>query len=141
MTRIPKEYLTRYPVSSFGPELMDILIRGARERIEIAFPDGRTMAHFQARIHALRASMRRENHSQYALATRARTSRSWKRGEPNTDCVLIVQPNDAQFTSILRAAGIKASEHTKDLLDDVNDQPAKPEPIDPIDPYAKFKGE
>lgn len=146
MTTRPKEILTRsrYPVSSFGAELLSSLLRGARERVEIPCPDQRTMQRLQARIHMLRAAMRREHHPQTELVTRARTARTWDRGQPNSNCVLIIQPHDAEFESIFRAAGIKATEHTRDLLNDIESPPTGGDdsPITDVpDPYARFKGD
>lgn len=142
MTR-PKA--SRYPVSSFGPELLEVLIAGAQRRVEIPFPDQRTMKHFQMRIHMLRGAMSRENHAQYSLATRARTSRSWNREKgKDVECVLTIQPNDSQFGDILTRAGITPSQNTRDIL---TETPAPPTPHDPsiepavtpTDPYERFK--
>lgn len=144
MTR-PKT--SRYPVSSFGPELLQVLIEGAQRPVEIPFPDQRTMKHFQMRIHMLRGAMQREAHPQFALATRARTSRSWNREKgKDAECVLTVRPNDSQFTDILDRAGIKTSPHTRDLLTETpaplapRDPTIQPDPESPhLDPYERFK--
>lgn len=140
MTKLPKDRFSRYPVSSFSPNLLELLLRGARERVELPCPDQRTMQHVQARIHNLRTAMRRENHPQYKLVTRARTARTWTRGSPDSNCVLIVQPHDAQFDALFRAAGIETPHHVKDLLDDVSNAPTTSPADTPVDdPYAKFK--
>lgn len=142
MTR-PKA--SRYPVSSFGPELLEVLIAGAQREVKIPFPDQRTMKHFQMRIHMLRGAMSREGHSQYLLATRARTSRTWNREKgKDVDCVLIVQPNDSQFTDILAKAGIKPSQNTHDILTETPPPPTPNDPsieptVTPTDPYERFK--
>jgi len=134
MTR-PKA--SRYPVSSFGPELLAILLKGARERVEIPCPDQRYMKYLQMRLQMLRGAMARESHPQYGLVTRARTTRQWDHTvDKDTDCVLIVQPNDAQFSDALRAAGITVSDATQDLL--APDLLPDVEPVD-SNPYAKFK--
>lgn len=140
MTR-PK--VSRYPVSSFGPELMAILLKGARERVEIPCEDQRTMQYLQMRLQMLRGAMGRERHAQYTLVTRARTTRTWdsKKGK-DANCILVVQPNDAQFASALKAAGITVTVHDRNILDEVVDDamgPAPSEEPETVDPYAKFK--
>jgi hypothetical protein len=149
MTR-PK--VSRYPVSSFGPELMTILLKGARGRVEIPCPDQRTMKYLQMRLQMLRGAMARERHPNYTLVTRARTSRLWNTAEgPDSGCVLVVQPNDAQFTKLIADAGIAAPEDTGgDILADIDGGTAPivmdlPKDLSPLktdeDPYAKFKGD
>jgi hypothetical protein len=57
--------------------------------------------------------------------------------------VLVVQPNDSQFTDILKNAGIEVTQHSKDILEDLDAGPApkKPPlaPIEPDDPYSKWR--
>jgi hypothetical protein len=139
MTR-PK--VSRYPVSSFGPELMAILVKGSRERVEIPCEDQRTMQYLQMRLQMLRGAMGRERHPQYSLVTRARTSRTWDSNVgKDANCVLVVQPNDAQFSAAIKRAGITVTQHERNLLDEVIDSPmtATEDELDPVDPYAKFK--
>ncbi len=143
-----RKYASRYPLASFGPELMEVLLKGARERVEIPFPDHRTMAFFQMRIQMLRGAMARESHPQYPLAARARTSRTWDfaGGDKDKNCILVIQPNDYQFRDILSGIGITPQPHTEDLL---TDPPPPPTPVDPTvepsteplsdNPYERFK--
>lgn len=146
MTR-PKQ--SRSPVSSFGPELMEVLLRGAREEVRIPCPNARFMMNLQMRIQMLRGAMAREKHPQYTLATRARTSRSWdKTRGPDADCVLIVRPNDSQFAAVLKAAGIVPTDAAQDLLEataapeiprDPSTEPTPPSDEPPLSPYDRFK--
>jgi hypothetical protein len=120
---------TKFPIESFGPELMTALLKGGRERLAIPFagPDGagKRKAHmFQRRIHTLRQRMRQENHPDYMLATRARVSLFW--GERAVDeggppewredpdghlgALIVIRPHDSEFSDILSQAGIKAGE-------------------------------
>lgn len=145
-----RKYASRYPLASFGPELMEILLKGARERVEIPCPDHRTMAFLQMRIQMMRGAMARENHPQYSIAARARTARTWdfESKDKNKKCVLVIQPNDYQFRDILAGAGIVPQPHTEDLLIDA---PPPPTPADPTvepspepqtdipSPYDRFK--
>jgi hypothetical protein len=144
-----RKYASRYPLASFGPELMEVLLKGARERVEIPFPDHRTMAFFQMRIQMLRGAMARESHPQYSLAARARTARTWDFAskDKNKNCVLVIQPNDFQFRDILAGIGITPSSHTQDLLsDETRPPPTPPDPTvepstEPLsdNPYERFK--
>lgn len=159
MTR-PKN--SRSPVSSFGPELMEALIRASRDRVEIPFPDMNTMRHFQMRIHMLRGAMQRERHPSYSLVTRVHTSCQWdfskhpkgaKYPRDATDCVLLMYPKDSQFKDILKNVGIVPGEAAQDILESeaLPDTPANPivEPSRPTvtddttpatpDPYQRFK--
>lgn len=146
MTRPQK---SRYPVSSFGPELLAALLKGSVERVEIPCPSMRVMMALQMRIQMLRGAMARENHEQYALVTRARTSRTWdKEKDPKGDrtSVLVIQPNDSQFTDLITKAGVDVTTAHRDLLED---QPAPTDvPTDPsteppstttLNPYDRFK--
>ena len=159
MTR-PKA--SRYPVSSFGPRLMELLLRGAQEEVRIPCPDMRTMKHIQMRIQMLRGAMGREKHPQYGLSTRARTSCTWDTEKhptspkgrfpmEATNCVLIVKPNDAQFDKVLGDAGIEATQAAKDILEEeaipeapknpIIEPTPKPQPAPTpfLSPYDRFK--
>lgn len=152
---------SRYPVASFGPELMAALVKGAETRIEIHLETAREMQWLQQRIHMLRGAMGKEKHPNYTLAQRARTSRQWDEpeGTPRTgkptksarNFRLVIEPNDVQFKSALEAAGVKIdNEAMRDVLDDTTtDIPTDPSvepatepthvPTDGVDPYANFK--
>jgi len=153
---------SRYPVASFGPELLAVLLKGATERVEIPCPDGKTLMALQQRIHMLRGAMGREKHPEYSLAQRARTSRMWDElegtprntGHPTRAAKnfrLIIQPNDVQFKELIEAAGVKVEAHMTDLLDqpaekstpkDPSTSPATEPPTPDLtgkDPYAQFK--
>lgn len=129
---------SRYTVSSFGHELLQTLLKGSQERVEIPCPDQRTMKHIQMRLNMLRGAMFREQHPSYRIVTRARTSRTWDKTDKNKNCILIIQPNDIQFVEIFRAAGI-VSHTPDDLLDGIENPVVKTEPEPEIDPYEKWK--
>lgn len=136
---------SRYRVEAFGPELLGILLKGARERLEIPCPDQRTMKFLQFRLHLLRRTMATEHHPQAGVVARARTLRQWNReAGKDIDCRLIVQPHDMEFAALARKAGVDMS-ISHDLLADIDSGPIGPEepeaPLVPFDPYAKFKGE
>lgn len=141
---------SRYPVSSFGAELLAVLVKGATERVEIPCPNMKVMMALQMRIQMLRGAMGREKHPQYELVCKARTSRNWDRDEDpkgEKTSVLVVQPNDRQFGDILSKAGVVVDDPMKDLLEEESapqETPKDPtvEPatvFNPLDPYSRFK--
>jgi len=142
-----------YPVTSFGPELMALLIKGSQESVLVPCTDAKELQYLQMRIHMLRGAMSRERHPQLEVVQRARTSRQWKT-DPDTrrqyDFTLLVEPNDLRFRASIAAAGVIVDEKK---MDDLLDDDAAPlTPIDPStepnlmdpsdaahDPYAMFK--
>jgi len=135
---------------------MEILIRGSREKLSIPCDSMAQMKFLQMRIHALRGAMNKENHPNYQMVTRARTSCTWdhekhpgKFPKAATGCILVVQPNDSQFSGILERAGIKPGEAAADILDETaapstpSDPTTQPTPIDDAeprrDPYKDFQ--
>jgi hypothetical protein len=117
---------------------MAVLLKGARERIEIPCPDQRTMKFIQMRLQMLRGAMFREQHEQYQLVTKARTSRTWdKDGDKDKNCILVIAPNDSQFADIFRRAGIEVTPHDRDILDGVDS--AGEQPAEILNPYDKWK--
>lgn len=116
---------SKYPVSSFGPELMTLLLKGSRETVVLTFdqPDdaGRKRAKtLQLRIQTLRQRMREEEHEDYPLTTRAKVSVMWGRravefGGPDAwmeddigkrGALLVIRPHDAEFGDELAKAGV-----------------------------------
>src|SRR5687767_15058970 len=116
------------PVSSFGPELMAALIRGAKDTFQITMPY-RLAVQFARRVHSLRASMLAENHPAYAMVKRTKVRIAWgesvglpaiptwknDRGaeypeDKNDPVKVIIEPHDRAFHDALTAAGIKPDE-------------------------------
>lgn len=158
----------RMPVSSFGPELLAALVRGATEEINIPCDTEKQMMHLQLRLQSLRGSMGREKHPQYELVCKARTSRQWDtKEETYTDAPGVVKtrkvkynfrlriaPNDMQFRDILAKAGVKVEPRHSDILESPTTSIPVTPPVEgateetsvdldypplPTDPYAKFK--
>lgn len=119
---------TKYPLESFGPELMAALLKGGREKVILPFlgPDGKRRAHnFQRRIHTMRRRMADAHHPNYMVATRARVSIFW--GESaykidqrqflelkedhngNRGAVIVIQPHDIEFRDVLTKAGVEVT--------------------------------
>ena len=119
---------SRYPVESFGPELMAVLLKGSREKVILRFegPDGegKRRAHsFHRRIHTLRSKMREENHPDHALAARALCSIYWgaravTEGAPTSwapdfsgrmGALIVIRPRDSEFDDVLKQAGVEVA--------------------------------
>lgn len=88
------------PVSSFGPELMTVLRKGADTRSVYALPDPKSAFRFMSRINSLRAAMRREDHPDSD-----RVYRAGIRIDKENKCNVIVEPRDSEFGDILAKAG------------------------------------
>jgi hypothetical protein len=117
---------TKYPIESFGPQLMSALKRGGRERIT-----------------TLRQRMRQLEHPDYMIATRAKVSLFWgskavEQGAPaewrdddegTRGALIVIQPRDSEFESILSKAGFPtppsavplSSAHERPPRDDLDD--------------------
>lgn len=89
------------PVSSFGPELMTVLRKGADSRSVYALPDPKAAFRFMSRINSLRAAMRREGH-----VDSDRVYRAGIRIDKENKCNVIVEPRDSEFGDILKRAGV-----------------------------------
>lgn len=151
----PPSKKRRYPVASFGPEIMAALVKGSTERVVLKFPTNAAATQFQHRVHTLRSMMREENHPNTALVARARCSRVWGAKladlHPNDSemkqyendhrgqrcCHLVIQPNDIQFAAILKEAGVEVA--PPEIIDPPVDTGALNEMIVPSDPYKEFK--
>lgn len=134
---------TRYPISSFGPELMSALIKGGRKKLALKFENvddeqytGRRRAKkFQLRIYTLRGRMREENHPDFPIASRAIVSVIWgskaiAHGAPESwredyngkrGALVVIRPQDSEFGDVLTAAGVTV------------DPPSTPSPV----PFAE----
>lgn len=86
------------------------------------------MKHLQSRIHTLRGAMNRENHPQYELATRTKTSATWdfanhpkgaRFPKDAKDCKLILAPRDSEFGDLLAKAGIIVTNAARDVLEEI----------------------
>lgn len=149
MTRAPR--VSRFPVASFGPELLALLIAGAEKRVEVPIKTFQLLTRFQQRIHMLRSAMGREKHPNYELVQRARTSRMWDTEESTGrkyNFRLIVEPNDSQFAAAISEAGVTVNrtemqgvlEETPQPPRDPSTEPSTSSNPEGLDPYAAFKG-
>ena len=125
---------TKYPIESFGPELMRALVEGGKRRLVIPFAGagggGKRLAHtFQRRIHTLRQRMREEKHKDYEIAMRAKVSlfvgnkaveeggpQEWKEDEQGKrGALIVIAPQDAEFEGVLSAVGIHFDKVTQPI--------------------------
>jgi hypothetical protein len=139
---------TKYPIESFGPEIMAALLRGSRERVDIPLETYRKGAGLQRRIHHLRKLMRDQNHPQANIVSRTRTSLLWGRRAGYEDveekinsngvhyptdrsCPVILRlaPFDSEFTDALTKAGIS--------LPEIGEPPTAPPAQEEVDDYLE----
>jgi hypothetical protein len=152
-------HTSRFPVISFGPELLTLLLQGGRKSVTLRFGDDeaarKKMESLQLRIHSLRGAMRREGHPDYALATRAHTSRQWDTTPEGkkTNFRLEIRPKDSEFRQVIADAGIDVEDTgAAEIL--VSEPIPSPSPVEehaapstegpdpfeiPENPYANFK--
>lgn len=115
---------TKFPIESFGPQLMAALVGGGRSRLIIPFegPLGKKLAHnFQRRIHMLRSRMRELNHPDYIVAARAKATILWGEKAADADpkfedwridfdgrrgAIIVIAPRDSEFEEVLAKAGV-----------------------------------
>lgn len=93
--------MTQRTVSSFDPELLQLLLSGAREDIRIhslSWNDAQTL---RARLHALRAAMRREKHESLTVAERVHVGASRMTGEHS---IVTLRPVDRALLAKVKAS-------------------------------------
>lgn len=142
---------TKYPIESFGPELMKALVRGSREKVILTFDgadgSGKKRAHgFQRRIHTLRQRMRQLNHPDYVLATRAKCSILWgekaaqygkKEWEADDQgqrgALIVIQPHDSEFDDVLAEAKyLSADKPLADATAPITEIPRQKDALDDL---------
>lgn len=114
---------TATPVSSFGPELLALLVRGAKDVVTIPCPTYRQGRRLQMRLHMLRKQLQREKHAFWEEAYRVHTSLKYKciRDDPkrpmkDEPAVLTLRPKDSEFAELLSQAGVQAPRLAHDPL-------------------------
>jgi len=110
---------TKYPLESFGPELLELLRRvGRGETLAIPFKTRRLAKTFQRRIWMLKNRLREADHELWPIASRVRTSIRFagKADEPET---VTLHPYDSEFKEAISAIGVEAPKLDHDPLEDV----------------------
>ena len=121
------------PIESFAPEMLAVLLRGAREEVRLK-TTYRAASHFRQRLNSLRSRMRETKHELYSIVARAEIKILWgadaglpdievstsKRNvryptDSNSPAVLLLRPYDAELSTELQRLGIK--EHKLDTTD------------------------
>lgn len=93
---------SRTPVSSFGPELLAALREGSSAEVIFDLPSKELATRFKARLNALRAAMRKEDHPLAAQVMRAGI-----RSPSDNACRVILAPRDSEFASALKRASVE----------------------------------
>lgn len=112
---------SKFPIESFGPELMEFLLKvGRGATVTLSFPRRKDATRFRMRVHMLRQRMREADHPEYKMAAKARLSLHWENGKgPNDPATLVGKPFDSEFADILKTAGVGAPELKTDPLNEV----------------------
>lgn len=109
-------------VESFGPELLAALLSAATGSLPpVTLPYNKAVR-FRQRLYQLRNAMRKAKHEKYHLVCRVRITIEWdgkvetmKAGEhyvpvdKRAPCRVTLTPNDSEFSSALKAAGLDTS--------------------------------
>jgi len=95
---------SRFPASSFGAELQATLREGANKELRLKFESEALATRFMHRINALRAALKRENHTDWEQLYRCGVHR-----DPADRKTLILAPRDSEFRSALQDAGVTVS--------------------------------
>lgn len=115
---------TKYPIASFGPELMAFLTKSGREKVVLRFEGERGFSQasiFRRRIHTLRQQMRIENHPDHKFAARAKVRivfgdaavdeggpKEWAGDDSHHRGALVIgQPHDMEFNEVLQQADLE----------------------------------
>lgn len=103
-------------VSSFGPELLALLLKGAKEEVHILLPTKKEARRLHFRLNSLRKAMREEIHFLYTLVEKVEihTKRFVEDeklyGDGNGKTRVVVSPADNSFAEVIRAAGVDVDE-------------------------------
>lgn len=123
----PRKPKSKIPVSSFGPELLAALIRGAAEPFTVVCPTSAIATKLVHRLYTLRKRMREEHHPQANLAQRCKITNQI--GGRHTE-VIRFAPHDYEYRSMFAAAGVATRKVTNTLLSDLAaESNTKPEDI------------
>lgn len=161
---------SRYLIESFGPELLELLKRGARERVEISRDSAgnlipyRRIHYLRMRLSMLRGVIRRNDHELKKIVSRCGMQVLWGEragydpvedhiGKKNnrrpkdtmTPAKLILQPNDAQFEDLLNPLNLSINQleptHEQSLSGKESSQPSsKSEPRTAFDAFLDDVG-
>ena len=116
----------RYPIESFDPRMIDLMVKGTKERVEVGPMPWRKAFRLQSRMQSLRGRMRNANHPLANLVTKVKLSLFWgeraglaaigpasRRGhtlvppDRDTPTILVVELKDAEFDDVFAAIGME----------------------------------
>lgn len=112
-----------FPLESFGNELLQILLKAAREKVTLTFPKEKggyaTATVVRQRLYGLRNSMRKNNHEHYNLVSGLIAKIAWDPSEVvekvgrnmvpqdrKAPVTLVIDHRDRELKEIAVAAGI-----------------------------------
>jgi hypothetical protein len=121
---------SRFPASSFGAELQATLREGANKELRLKFDSEPLATRFTHRINALRAALKREEHSDWEQLYRCGVHR-----DPLDRKIVILSPRDSEFRPTLQAAGIDLSAPIPPVSEYTIKTPSISEPLEPVDDF------
>lgn len=122
----------RFPVSSFGAELQATLREGANKELRLKFDTEAMATRFMHRLNALRAAMKREQHSDWEQLYRCGVHR-----DATDHKIIILSPRDSEFRAALKEAGVNISTPPPEVKEFTIKTP-DPEAAPPLDPAEDF---
>ena len=109
-------------VESFGPELLAALLSAATGSLPPVRLPWNKAIRFRQRLYSLRSAMRKAKHDKYHLVCRVKITISWPQDIPSertgehrvpadkhTICDVTLSPNDSEFSTALKNAGLDTS--------------------------------
>lgn len=121
----------RFPISSFGAEILATLKEGANKEIRLKFDNETIATRFMHRINALRAAMKREGHTDWEALYRCGVHR-----DQIDRTTIILAPRDSEFRGVLQAAGIPLTEAVPPVSEYKIKSPGFDEPgVDPAEDF------
>ena len=122
----------RVIISSFGPELLNALVKGSHEKVEFSVPTYKAAFSFRTRAYALRKAMISQKHPLGSVVALTRITLKWDPKAPvilnsknvprpedtSIPTTVTLQPNDSEFHDILVAAGVEMKDLSWDPLEE-----------------------
>src|SRR5215469_12720614 len=132
-----------HPVSSFGPELLEALVRGGERELIIELPEVRNATYMVQRLYELRKRMREEEHPQWELVSRCRISNVRTiDGKPVKTNIVRIRPYDAEFRHALDraldSAGFPGMKEITEVKGIPSDSPPDPPSDTPSGAFDSF---
>jgi hypothetical protein len=138
-------------IESYGPELLQALLKGSRTTVKLTTTYRRGVV-FRRRLNELRSVMREQKHPLAPVVARAKVELEYGRRagrahvperqssrnvrypvDPNVPAVITIKPHDSEFRDQLIAAGVPSGDLTSDPLEEIGTEPGLEEILEDFD--------